>query len=82
MTSAPGHISVDRGKDASALVVRVTYSERAGNVLKLTMHHYINGAGKVSVADPVRLDIAMFTANQMLDATESAGLEVFHDPEG
>lgn len=78
----PGRISVDEGGDGDALVVRVTYSERAGNVLKLTMHHYISVAGKVSVAHPLRFDIAMFTAGQLRDAMESAGLEVFHDPEG
>ena len=78
----PGHISVERGDDEDAHVVRVTYSERKGNVLKLTMHHYISAAGKVSAAEPLRLDIGMFTADQFRDAMESAGLEVFHDPEG
>ena len=46
------------------------------------MHHYISAAGKVSVAEPLLLDIAMFTADQLRGAMESAGLEAFHDPEG
>ena len=78
----PGHISVERGDDEDSHVVRVTYSERKGNVLNLTMHHYISAAGKVSAAEPLRFDIGMFTADQFRDAMESAGLEVFHDPEG
>jgi SAM-dependent methyltransferase len=78
----PGHISVERGDAEGAHVVRVTYSERKGNVLKLTMHHYISAAGKVSAAEPLRFDIGMFTADQLRDAMESAGLEVFHNPEG
>ena len=41
----PGLISVDQGDAEDADVVRVTYSERADNVLKLTMHHYISTAG-------------------------------------
>jgi hypothetical protein len=78
----PGHISVEDGEDRKTRVVRVAYSERVGNVLNLTMHHYVSAAGKVSVAEPVRFDIAMFTAEQLSGAMESAGLEVFHDPEG
>jgi hypothetical protein len=78
----PGHISVEQGDDEDARVVRVSYSERAGNVLKLTMHHYISAAGKVSVAKPLLFYIAMFTADQLRAAMESAGLEVFHDQEG
>ena len=79
----PGHISIEQAADdADPRVVRVSYSERTGNVLKLTMHHYISTAGKVSVAEPLRFDIAMFTADQFRDAMQSAGLEVFHDPEG
>jgi SAM-dependent methyltransferase len=78
----PGHISVEQGNDGDTHVVRVSYSERAGNLLKVTMHHYISAAGKVSVDDPLLMDIAMFTDDQIRDAMESAGLEVFHDPEG
>jgi SAM-dependent methyltransferase len=78
----PGHLSVEQGEDGDTRVVRVAYSERAGNVLKLTMHHYISAAGRVSSLEPLRFDIAMFTADQFRDAMESAGLEVFHDPEG
>jgi SAM-dependent methyltransferase len=78
----PGLIGVDQAEDGDARVVRVSYSERAGNVLKLTMHHYVSVAGKVSVAEPVLVDIAMFTAEQLRSALESAALEVFHDPEG
>jgi len=78
----PGHISVEQGDREDAHVVRVTYSQRTGNVLKLTMHHYVSRAGKVSVAEPLLFDIAMFTAGQLRGAMESAGLEVFHDPEG
>jgi SAM-dependent methyltransferase len=78
----PGHISVEDGEDGKTRVVRVAYSERVGNVLKLTMHHYVSASGNVSVAEPLRLDIAMFTAEQLRAAMESAGLEVFHDPEG
>jgi SAM-dependent methyltransferase len=78
----PGHISIEQGGNEDARVVRVAYSERTGNVLKLRMHHYISAAGKVSVAEPLLFDIAMFTADQLRDAMESAGLEVFHDPEG
>ena len=78
----PGHISVERGYDGDASVLRVSYSERVDNVLKLTMHHYISAAGKVSVTEPLRFEIAMFTADQLRDAMESAGLEVLHDPEG
>ena len=43
---------------------------------------FIDPAGKVSVAEPVCFDIAMFTAGHLREAMESAGLEVFHDPEG
>ena len=77
------HISIDQGGDGGGdpHVVRVTYSERTGNVLQLTMHHFISAAGKVSAAEPLRLDIAMFTADQLHDAMALAGLEVFHDPE-
>lgn len=78
----PGHISVDQGEDGDARVVRVAYSERAGDVLKLTMHHYISTAGKVSVAAPLCFDIVMFTADKFRDAMALAGLEVVHDPEG
>jgi SAM-dependent methyltransferase len=78
----PGHLSVDQGEYGDARVVRVSYSERAGHVLKLTMHHYISVAGKVSVAEPLLFEIAMFTVEQLRSAMESAGLEVFHDPEG
>jgi SAM-dependent methyltransferase len=78
----PGHLSVEQGNNGDTRVVRVSYSERDGHVMKLTMHHYISAAGIVSAADPVRMDIAMFTAEQLRDAIQSAGLEVFHDPEG
>jgi SAM-dependent methyltransferase len=78
----PGHISIEQGGDEDARVVRVSYSERTGNVLKIMMHHFISAAGKVSVAEPVRFEMAMFTAAQLREAMESAGLEVFHDPEG
>jgi SAM-dependent methyltransferase len=78
----PGHISVDQDADRDPRVVRVSYSERAGNVLKLTMHHYISAAGMVSVAKTLCFDIAMFSADQLRAAMDSAGLEVFHDPEG
>jgi hypothetical protein len=77
-----GHIGIEQGDDGHANVVRVSYSERVGNVLKLTMHHYISAAGKVSVAEPVRFEIAMFTAERLHAAMECAGLEVFHDREG
>lgn len=63
-------------------MVRVSYSERDGHVMKLTMHHYISSAGTVSAAKPVRMDIAMFTAEQLRDAIKSANLDGFHDPEG
>jgi SAM-dependent methyltransferase len=78
----PGHISVEQGDEGDARVVRVSYSERVGNVLKLTMHHFVSAAGRVSVTEPARFDIAMFTAEQLRGAMESLGLEVFHDPEG
>jgi SAM-dependent methyltransferase len=78
----PGHLGVEEGESAGARVLRVSYSERAGNVLKLTMHHYTSAGGRVSVSQPLQFEIAMFTANQMRGAMESAGLEVFHDPEG
>jgi SAM-dependent methyltransferase len=78
----PGALSVEQGDDGDRRVVRVTYSERTGNVLKLTMHHYISAAGKVTVAEPMRLETAMFTAEQLRVAMQSAALEVFHDPEG
>jgi len=78
----PGHLSVDEGDDGNAHVVRVSHSSRSGNVLELTMHHYISDGGEVSVVEPIRFDIAMFTADQLRGAMESAGLEVFHDPQG
>ena len=78
----PGHIDVDQGEDGDARVVRVSYSERVGHVLRLTMHHYISAAGRVSAVEPLLLDIAMFTVDQLRDAMESAGLEVFQDPDG
>jgi hypothetical protein len=78
----PGHISVEQDDDKDPHVVRVSFSKRAGNVLKLTMHHYVSAAGKVSVAKALHFDLAMFTADQLRDAMESAGLEVFHDPKG
>jgi SAM-dependent methyltransferase len=78
----PGHISVEQGDDGDGRVVRVSHSERVGNVLRLTMHHFISAAGKVSVTEPLRFDVAMFTAEQLRDAMASAGLEVFHDPVG
>jgi SAM-dependent methyltransferase len=78
----PGHLSVEQGNEGDTRVVRVSYSEREGHVMKLTMHHYISAAGAVSAAEPVRMDIAMFTAEQLRNAIESAGLDVFHDPEG
>jgi hypothetical protein len=78
----PGHLGVEEGESAGARVLRVSYSERAGNVLKLTMHHYTSAGSRVSVSQPLQFEIAMFTANQMRSAMESAGLEVFHDPEG
>jgi hypothetical protein len=77
-----GHISVDQSDDGEVRVLRVSYSERAGNVLKVTMHHYVSEAGKVSVAEPMLFEIAMFTDGQLRVAMELAGLEVFHDPEG
>lgn len=78
----PGHLSVEEGNDGGARVVRVSYSEREGQVMKLTMHHYISSAGTVNVIEPVRMDIAMFSAEQLRGAMRSAGLEVFHEPEG
>jgi hypothetical protein len=50
--------------------------------MRLTMHHYVSTGGAVSAAEPVRMDIAMFTSAQLHHAIQSAGLEVFHDPEG
>ena len=79
---SPGHLSVEQGDDGDAHVVRVSYSEREGNVLKLALHHYISAGGKVSVAEPLVFDIAMFTADQLRGAMEAAGLEVFRDPDG
>lgn len=78
----PGHISVEHGEDADARVLRVSFSERVDNVLRLTMHHYVSAGGNVSVTEPMRFDIAMFTADQLRGAMASAGLEVFHDPVG
>ena len=78
----PGHLGVEQGQDGDMHVLRVSYSERTGDVLELTMHHYISAAGKVAVMKPLRFDIAMFTAEQLRGAMESAGLEVLHDPEG
>jgi SAM-dependent methyltransferase len=78
----PGHLSVEHGNEGDTRVVRVSYSERDGQVMKLTMHHYISTAGEVSVAEPVRMDIAMFTAEQLRNAIQAAGLEMFHDPTG
>jgi SAM-dependent methyltransferase len=78
----PGHLSVEQGNDGDTQVVRVSYSEREGHVMKLTMHHYISAAGRVSSAEPVRMDIAMFTAEQLRSAVQAAGLEVFHDADG
>jgi SAM-dependent methyltransferase len=78
----PGHLSVEHGSDRDAQVVRVSYSDRDGHVMKLTMHHYISHAGTVSVAEPVHMDIAMFTDQQLRDAMQASGLEVFHDPDG
>ena len=77
-----GQITVDQGDDGDARVVRVSYSERAGNRLKLTMHHYVSTGGHVSVAEPLTFDLAMFTADQLRGAMEAAGLDVFHEPEG
>ncbi len=78
----PGHLSVEQGDEGETHVVRVSYSENDGQVMKLTMHHYISDAAAVSVVEPVHMDIAMFTAEQLRGAIESAGLEVFHDPDG
>lgn len=78
----PGHVGVEEGQDGDMHVVRVSYSKRTGNVLELTMHHYISAASSVAVMDPLRFDIAMFTDQQLRGAMESAGLEVFHDPDG
>jgi SAM-dependent methyltransferase len=78
----PGHLSVEQGNEGDTRVVRVSYSESDGQVMKLTMHHFVSAVGAVSAAEPVRMDIAMFTAEQLRNAILSAGLEVFHDPEG
>jgi SAM-dependent methyltransferase len=77
-----GRLSVKQGNEREARVVRVSYSKRDGQVMKLTMHHYVSVAGEVSAAEPVRMDIAMFTAEQLRNAIQSAGLEEFHDPDG
>jgi hypothetical protein len=77
-----GHISDEEGSDETTRVVRVSYSEREGNVLNLVMHHFVSTDGKASAADPLVFGIAMFTADEMRGAFETAGLEVFHDPDG
>lgn len=74
-----GHISIEEGSDEG---VRVSHSERTGNVMNLTMTHYVSASGSVSMVEPPRFDIAMLTADQFRDAMELAGLEVFHDPVG
>jgi SAM-dependent methyltransferase len=78
----PGHISVEQGRDRDTHVVRISYSERNGHVMHLTMHHYISASGEISVAAPVQFDIAMFSAEELHGAMDAAGLEVFHDPVG
>jgi SAM-dependent methyltransferase len=77
-----GHISVEEGTDGEMRVVRVSYSEREGNVLTLLMHHFVSANKKVATPEPLTFKIAMFTSSQLRSALEAAGLEVFQDSEG
>jgi hypothetical protein len=65
-----------RGHTGDSRVVRVSSSKRTGNVLGLTMHHYVRASAAVSVVEPLGFDIAMSTAHQFRAALGSAGLEM------
>jgi len=77
----PGKIFVHAGKIGAAKVCRMSLSDRDGD-LSILLYHYLRGAPDGIEYYTERLELALFTRDEMIWAFESAGMTVRYDSEG
>jgi len=77
----PGEQSVQAGQIRRDKVCRMSLSLREGN-LSVILLHYLRGTTDGIEHDSERLELALFTREEMVHAFKAAGLEARYDPEG
>jgi SAM-dependent methyltransferase len=77
----PGGVSILAGEIGADKVCRMSCSSREGN-LSILLFHYLRGTRTGIDHYSERLELGLFTREQMTHAFESAGMEVRYDPDG
>jgi SAM-dependent methyltransferase len=77
----PGGVFIVAGEIGTDKVCRMSYSGREGNCSVL-LFHYLRGTQTGIEHYSERLELGLFTRDQMSNAFESAGMEVRYDPDG
>jgi SAM-dependent methyltransferase len=77
----PGGVYINAGVIGADKVCRMSLSSREGN-LSILQFHYLRGTPTAIEHYRERLELALFTRDEMTHAFESAGMQVRYDPEG
>jgi SAM-dependent methyltransferase len=76
-----GTISINTGETKDGLVCRMASSRRHDN-LSLISLHYLYGTAQGVRYYTEKLELGLFSEEEMMDAFESAGMQVSYEPEG
>ncbi|HEY2104505.1 MAG TPA: class I SAM-dependent methyltransferase, partial [Candidatus Binataceae bacterium] len=77
----PGGVFINAGVIGADKVCRMSLSSRQGN-LSILQFHYLRGTPTAIEHYSERLELALFTRDEMTQAFESAAMQVRYDPEG
>jgi hypothetical protein len=78
---SPGGVFIYAGEIGVEKVCRMSLSGREGN-LSILQFHYLRGTPTAIEHYSERLELALFTRENMTRAFEFAGMQVRYDPEG
>ena len=77
----PGTSNLHAGEIGADKVCRMTVSSQEGNVSVMLMHYLRSAAGSIEHYSE-RLELGLFTRDEMASAFEAAKMDVRHDSEG
>lgn len=77
----PGGVFINAGEIGADKVCRMSLSGREGN-LSILQFHYLRGTPTAIEHYSERLELALFTRDDMTRAFDLAGMQVRYDPEG